>query len=265
MRLYLNLATFRAYILDWILVGVLWTAFFTVCERAQPFSRQFELDNPKISHPFAHVERFSDNQLYLLTCILPAALITVVLLARGKTNYQRLHLAQVSNLGFWVTMGVVGVVTDSLKVWIANPRPDFLERCGPNTTQTSGLADILVCTAPLGRGYLIDGLKLTPLGHSSFAFAGLGFLSLWLMGQFQVWRRNLSLAGVLMTMLPILLASYIALSRGQDYRHHLFDIGFGSLIGMVGAWLGYHRYFPWTNSGTSNEPLEFGVDEKLLV
>ena len=257
MKLYLTLNRFRAYVADWIVVLVLLIAFFTVCELAKPFTRQFEIDNPRISHPFAHVERFSDDQLYLITCIAPSIIITLILLVKGKTNYDRIHLYQVSNLAFWLTMAMVGVITDTLKVWIANPRPDFLARCGAKTTQKTGLVDILVCLSPLGEAYLWDGLKLTPLGHSSFAFAGLGFLSLWLMGQFKVWRHHAPLYKLIFALLPLVLASYIALSRGQDYRHHLFDICFGSTIGIVGAWLGYHRYFPAVNGKNCNQPIDF--------
>lgn len=257
MRLYFALGKFRIHVADWFVVGILLAFFFLVAETAHPFHRQFEVNNPKLSHPFAESERITDNQLYLLTCILPSILLTFFLLLNGKTNFERLHLAQVTNLGFWLTIAAVGVITDLLKVWISNPRPDFLQRCGVDPKITSGLVDVLVCLAPLGEMYLWDGLKLTPSGHSSFAFAGLGFLSLWLMGQYKVWENHVPLWKPIGAMMPLTLASYIALSRSQDYRHHLFDISFGSCIGAIGAWLGYHRYFPSVASDNSEQPIEY--------
>lgn len=48
------------------------------------------------------------------------------------SQYQALHYLQVSILGLLISLSLNGVITDILKVWIARPRPDFLERCDLN-------------------------------------------------------------------------------------------------------------------------------------
>lgn len=57
--------------------------------------------------------------------------------------------------------------------------------------------------------------------------------------------------------LPILVAAYIALSRTQDYRHHFFDIGFGSAIGIVFAVIFYYKYFNSLSDESCNVPIDY--------
>lgn len=93
------------------------------------------------------------------------------------------------------------------------------------------LVDISVCTGPLGESVLIDGLRSTPSGHSSISFSGLLYLTLWLLGQFKLLQPRSSsryIYNYLVVFSPLLLATYVALSRTQDYRHHFADIILGS-------------------------------------
>ena len=110
-----------------------------------------------------------------------------------SSHQQALHCLQISVLGLIISLSLNGVITDILKIWIARPRPDFLERCGPAPgTPLHELVDVNVCTAPLGKALLIDGMKSTPSGHSSISFGGLFYLTLWLLGQFKLFQnRNL--------------------------------------------------------------------------
>lgn len=255
LRFYMTSSTFKRYIPDWITVGVLIVLFFNVFEKAKPFQRQFVVTDARLSHPFATEERVTDNQLYLYTCIIPSILITLLAAINTTKDLNKLHLIQVSNVGLWISVTVTSVLTDILKCWIGNPRPDFLERCGAAiATPRDILVDVSVCTSPLGAMYLDDGMKSTPSGHSSLAFAGLGFLTLWLLGQYKRSKKNVVV--VLASFLPVLFAVYIALSRTQDYRHHFFDVGLGSFIGGVIGWLIYHRYFPLIGDESSHIPIE---------
>lgn len=243
MKLYFTSTQFKRFLPDWAVVVVLLVVFFEVTEVARPFSRQFSLADTTIGHPFAVAERVTDNELYVLSALLPTAVIVVVAAARATTMLDRLHLIQVSSLGLWFSVTITSVLTDVLKCWIGNPRPDFLARCGPRKgTPVGPLVGVDVCTAPLGEMYLLDGMKSTPLGHSSMAFAGLGYLTLWLVGQWLLAKRT-RLWELLVLGSPLILASYIALSRTQDYRHHFFDIVLGGSIGIVFAVVCYRKYF----------------------
>lgn len=271
---YIPSKQFQEYVPDWIVGGLLLAFFFLVAEHALPFQRQFSLDDLTISHPFAVHERVTGIQCILLASLIPFFTIIIVMLVRYRngaftSQYQALHYLQVSILGLLISLSLNGVITDILKVWIARPRPDFLERCGPKPgTPMHTLVDISVCTGPLGESVLIDGLRSTPSGHSSISFSGLLYLTLWLLGQFKLLQPRSSsryIYNYLIVFSPLLLATYVALSRTQDYRHHFADIILGSFLGITFAWWSYHHYFNTLVSEDSDKPiLDEGSTELLL-
>jgi len=91
---------------------------------------------------------------------------------------------------------------------------------------------------------LHDGWRSFPSGHSSFAFSGLGYLALFLAGQCHVFRPRTDLARVLLALAPLLGAALIAISRCEDYRHDVYDVTTGSLLGILVAYNTYRRYYP---------------------
>lgn len=238
---YIRTHAFRQYLMDWVVVAVLLYVFFAIVEVQPPFFRQFKLLDPTLQHPFATHERVSDNQLYVVLSLVPTAVIVAVG-AFAKPGLDKLHWVHLLVLGLWLSLAVNGVVTDILKNLIGRPRPDFLERCGAvATTPLDTFVDVLVCTAPLGQMYLKDGMKSTPSGHSSIAFSGLFYLTLWLVGTFDR-SKHVPVLYYLLALVPSVGAGYIALSRTQDYRHHFLDILLGSLIGIVVAGVSYLRF-----------------------
>lgn len=128
---------------------------------------------------------------------------------------------------------------------------------------------------------LHDGWRSFPSGHSSFSFAGLGYLSLFLAGQTRlfvlgaggsvegslngrviedegeqgkaVYARG-DLARALLCLSPLLGAAMIAISRCQDYRHDVYDVCTGALLGYVVAYWSYRRYWPSLSSWHCHEP-----------
>lgn len=236
---------FRLYFPDWITVGILRTIHNQFGKQWIPFHRLFHVNDLSISHPYSSTQRVGRFQLYLYSTYIPCVVIVILAFCKRSSLQSRSHLAQVSLLGLLFSVSSVSVLTDILKCWIGNPRPDFLARCGPALkTPLNTLVGLDVCTSPLGIKHLYDGLRSTPLGHSSMAFAGLLFLSLWIFKQYKILSRVGYRAGlVIVGCLPVLLATYIALSRTQDYRHHFFDVIFGSLLGIVFAWFTHWKYF----------------------
>ena len=55
-------------------------------------------------------------------------------------------------------------------------------------------------------------------------------------------------------MAPLIGAALIAISRLEDYRHDVYDVTFGSILGMAMAYFSYRRYYPALRSVRCDEP-----------
>lgn len=188
-------------------------------------------------------------------------------------------------LGLGLSLAGAFLVTSALKDVVGQPRPNLLARCQPDVAQIAtyavgGLgrylpeAPILVtagiCTNP-DKSVVQDGFQAWPSGHSSFSFAGLLYLTLWLAGRVGVavpsgiagssglWAGPRERSGsqhrvargaappvwlLVAALIPVGAAAYIAASRWADNQHSGWDILAGSAIGVGFAWLGYRWYHP---------------------
>ncbi|XP_018788002.1 PREDICTED: phospholipid phosphatase 5 [Bactrocera latifrons] len=154
----------------------------------------------------------------------------------------------------WVwtlALGLNGFATSLLKITVGRHRPDFFYRCFPNgivvinnATDSNGSLDYYNCTGDLRE--ISEGRKSFPSGHASFSFVGLGFIAIYIAaklhalsarGRGQSWRLCVSI-------LPLILAALIAVSRTCDYHHHWEDVVAGSLIGLFCTYAVYRQYYP---------------------
>ena len=55
-------------------------------------------------------------------------------------------------------------------------------------------------------------------------------------------------------MAPLIGAALIAISRLEDYRHDVYDVTFGSILGMAIAYFSYRKYYPPLRSVRCDEP-----------
>jgi diacylglycerol diphosphate phosphatase/phosphatidate phosphatase len=115
------------------------------------------------------------------------------------------------------------------------------------------MVSVDVCTEP-DHHVLHDGWRSYPSGHSSFAFAGLGWLALLLASQTHVLRPRASLTVVLLSIAPLLVATLIAVSRLEDYRHDVFDVVSGAMLGFFSTYFNWRRYYPSLLSKDCAEP-----------
>lgn len=180
-----------------------------------------------------------------------------VLILYNITTQASLHKHEATYLCFVISVVMTSFITDVIKNAVGRPRPDLIARCKPKVgTEANVLVTIDVCTET-GHHLLHDGWRSFPSGHSSFSFAGLGFLSLFLAGQLHVFRhegggRDLSRA--LVCLAPLLGAALIAISRCEDYRHDVYDVCVGSLIGITIAYWSYRRHWPKLTARNCDEP-----------
>jgi diacylglycerol diphosphate phosphatase/phosphatidate phosphatase len=235
---------------------------FAVLDRIDPFHQPFALTNISLQYPYAVKQRVSPVLLAFIAGVIPFFLIlgfTFVLdglfshqrSSRGRlsryTLRERLWEANAGVLGLLLSISFSIVVTGALKNAVGKPRPDVIDRCQPSAGSSDapgyGLATIGICTQT-DKSTLQDGFRSFPSGHSSTAFAGLFYLSLWFAGKLHVLDRRGESWKTFIVLIPTLGAALIAASRIMDARHHPFDVLFGSLLGILTAWGAYRQYFP---------------------
>ena len=78
--------------------------------------------------------------------------------------------------------------------------------------------------------------------------------SRFLAGQMHVFRPRTDLARVLLALAPLVGAALIAISRLEDYRHDVYDVTVGSILGLVVAYFSYRRYYPGLRTSRCDEP-----------
>ncbi|CAK9150663.1 unnamed protein product [Ilex paraguariensis] len=88
------------------------------------------------------------------------------------------------------------------------------------------------------KSMINKGHKSFPSGHTSWSFAGLGFLSLYLSGKIKAFDRRGHVAKLCIVLLPLLVASLVGISRVDDYMHHWEDVFAGAACPAVDVSLG---------------------------
>lgn len=210
----------------------------------------FSLDNIAIQFPHAAVERVPT----LWNIIYAGAVPLLILLLWMIISRPGWHKAHVTILGLLISLILASFLTDVIKNSVGRPRPDLLARCKPAyNTPEHELITISVCTET-NHHTLHDGWRSFPSGHSSFAFSGLGYLAMFFAGQMHVFRPRADLSGVLIALLPLVGAALIAISRCEDYRHDVYDVTVGSLLGLGVAYFSYRRYYPKLTSPRCDRP-----------
>lgn len=66
---------------------------------------------------------------------------------------------------------------------------------------------------------------------------------------------------MLLALVPLLGAALIAISRCEDYRHDVYDVTVGSLLGMSVAHYTYRRYYPALRSKGCATPYRNPADD----
>jgi diacylglycerol diphosphate phosphatase / phosphatidate phosphatase len=141
-----------------------------------------------------------------------------------------------------------------LKKVIGGLRPHFLAVCEPLLPPLDGSSGVgfqgimftidQVCTGDKDK--IDNAIESFPSGHSNIAWAGLGYLAIYLwahLGIRSISRRRPSFWRMLMVISPMFFATYIASTLALGYHHHGYDIIAGSLIGILMALFGYRMVF----------------------
>ncbi len=79
-----------------------------------------------------------------------------------------------------------------------------------------------------------------------------------------VFRPRTDLARVLLALAPLIGAALIAISRLEDYRHDVYDVISGSLLGILIAYFSYKRYYPSLKSSRCEQPYPSRAEQANL-
>ncbi|TGO34466.1 hypothetical protein BHYA_0196g00220 [Botrytis hyacinthi] len=240
----------KSYAPDYVGFVLLLTAYILIEFLQEPFHRMFFINNINIQYPHALVERVPVGWNLIYAGVIPCITLAVWL-GISRANLHKYH---VTMLGFFIGLVLTSFITDVIKNAVGRPRPDLISRCKPTPeTPENKLVTIHVCSEK-DHHTLHDGWRSFPSGHSSFAFAGLGYLAFFFAGQTHVFRPRTDLGRVLLALAPLLGAAMIAISRCEDYRHDVYDVTCGSILGISLAYFSYRRYFPRLHSSKCHEP-----------
>lgn len=78
--------------------------------------------------------------------------------------------------------------------------------------------------------------------------------SSFLAGQLHIFLPRTDLFRVLLALAPLIGAALIAISRCEDYRHDVYDVTVGSILGISIAYFSYRRYYPSLQSRRCDVP-----------
>ncbi|KAK1930619.1 Lipid phosphate phosphatase 1 [Phytophthora citrophthora] len=173
-------------------------------------------------------------------------------------------------LSLFQSTAIATFATQFAKNMTGRFRPCFYDMCKWNYDAVwDGVTNL--CTDAAGEK---EGRKSFPSGHTSFAWSTMLVLTLYLLGRSQLnyERRGISMlqGGKKSTMFffscaPVLLASWVTLTRCIDNWHHYSDILASGVIGAASAIFAfsynYGSIFSWESAGL---PLE-EIHERRMV
>ncbi|XP_019459755.1 PREDICTED: probable lipid phosphate phosphatase 4 [Lupinus angustifolius] len=223
---------------DWLIL-VLLGAIEGVLNIIEPFHRYIGKDMmADLMFPFKE-DTIPMWAVPIYSIVIPIFIFVAFYLVR-KDIYDLHHAI----LGLMFASLITGVITDSIKDAVGRPRPNFFLRCFPDKIPVFDVdtGDVL-CS---GDAKVIkEGYKSFPSGHTSWSFAGLGFLTWYLSGKVRVFDRRGHIAKLCISLFPLLIASLVGVSRVDDYWHHWTDVFAGGLIGLTVSTICYLLLFPF--------------------
>ena len=175
--------------------------------------------------------------LYLLAVALPALVMAMMQAIPFKRSYLRAHDLHHALMSLATAICFAYLLTEFGKYYVGRLRPDFQSRVA-----------------------MMDGVdggqKSFPSRHSSKTFAGMTSLALYVAGKLGLFSDAATSHTwqLLVFLLPIFVAFWVATSRVRDYRHHPSDILGGSLIGLGVGFAAHRMYFGSLFSANTGVP-----------
>ncbi|XP_045823507.1 probable lipid phosphate phosphatase 4 [Trifolium pratense] len=223
---------------DWLIILLL-AAIDGLLNMIEPFHRYVGKDMMQdLMFPFKE-DTIPMWGVPILSIIIPILIFIAFYMVR-RDIYDLHH----ATLGILFASLITGVITDCIKDAVGRPRPNFFQRCFPNKIpEFDKETGDVICNGI--KAVIKEGYKSFPSGHTSWSFAGLGFLSWYLSGKIRVFDRRGHIGKFSIVLLPLLIAALIGVTRVDDYWHHWTDVFTGGFIGIVVSSSCYLLLFPF--------------------
>ncbi|MCL7031414.1 hypothetical protein MKW94_021675 [Papaver nudicaule] len=226
----------RKHMYDWIILVLLMVMYLGIY-LIHPFHRY-------IGRHMMDDLRFPVKDVTVKFWVVPlyaAGLPIITLLAfyyKRRDVYDLHH----GTLALLFTLITTGVLTEAIKNATGRPRPHFFWHCFPDGRDVYDAVGDVICH---GNEKLVrESYKSFPSGHTSWSFAGLGFLSLYLAGKIKAFDQRGHIAKRCVVLLPLVLAFGVGVTLVDDYWHHWIDVFAGAILGLMAATFYYLQFFP---------------------
>jgi diacylglycerol diphosphate phosphatase / phosphatidate phosphatase len=212
------------------------------------FTSSGDIVYPQFAYPYVE-PIFSSALAGVLNIVIPISVIVI-----SQLWIESFHVMANGILGLLYAIATGTLFQVVIKKTISGLRPHFLSVCQPvlpplDGSQGVGYQNIMftveqVCTGDKKR--IKNALESFPSGHSQIAWAGMGYLALYLFCHLKIRnlsRRRPSHWRMLFVVAPLLFAMYLASTFVLGYHHHGYDVLAGGLIGTMMAFFGYRMVF----------------------
>lgn len=191
-----------------------------------PHVRRVDLRDPSVNFP--HIPSIVSTRLLVMTAFLLPPV--VVLAAQSYKIRKSRPVLVIFTFMLLESNTLTGVITNVFKLLAGRPRPHFSTVCEKYSPDAEN-----VCTGVAEA--VKEARKSFPSGHSSLAFSAATILFLYLVLRFRLADENVSAksAKMLITLLPLATAGFVAVSRTIDFHHHFSDIVAGTALGAIVA------------------------------
>jgi diacylglycerol diphosphate phosphatase/phosphatidate phosphatase len=154
-------------------------------------------------------------------------------------------------MGLGYALSTSTLVVDIIKVTVGGLRPHFWVVCDPILIAHSPgppMSPPIYATADLVCANedpcaLKEAMMSFPSGHSCAAFAGFGFLGLWLFGHIKHTAGPVAHWKIIVWVTPWVVAGLLAWSKVLDGWHHPGDVVAGALLGASFATIAYKAVY----------------------
>jgi len=257
----------KTEMLNFLLLILLALPILLLDRIGSPTERGFFIDDDSLSYPYK-IDTVPNWLLYMMGFGIPIVLILLGNLSIKRSSSRENIFESLKHSYTMIILYLLGAAACQLQVAICKftvgrLRPHFFDVCKPDfvKVENKSTPTYVMNYTCLGNPSLfsdememddhVRGARLSfPSGHSSFAFQAAVFTVLYLQTKYGTHGfQQLSLPIPFFQVIAISVATFTAVSRIMDYKHHPTDVLAGTLIGVTSQSLNFcvNQYYFYVN------------------